>query len=95
MTAPDDIRADLEPGLAPPEIDALVAMAERLRVERPVPRAAFRGDLRRRLLATHAEPTRRARPARLRLLVSVYLGSGAALLLLAGAGLAGAGPFTA
>lgn len=89
----DDIRRDLEPGLEPPEVDALIALAERLRAERPVPRAAFRGDVRRRLDPARGVRTRRRRPARLRLLVSMYLGSGTALLLLAATGLAGGGPF--
>lgn len=60
----------------------------RLRSERPIPRPAFRGDLRRALLASpHA-----SRPRLLRLLIGAYAGSGAALLLVAVIGLAGAGP---
>jgi hypothetical protein len=60
----------------------------RLRAERPLPSAAFRGDLRRALLdSPHA-----SRPRRLRLLVTAYAGSGLALLLVAAVGLAGAGP---
>lgn len=91
MTPGDDIRRDLAATSAPEELDELVRLGERLVQARPVPSAAFRGELRRRLLrGGPAGP----RPARLRLLVAAYGGSGLALLLVAGAGLVGAGPFT-
>jgi hypothetical protein len=83
MTEPRDIRDDLEPGLAD--------IGDRLRRERPVPRAAFRGELRRRLLIGAAAPS----PRRQRLAISAYAGSGAVLLTLAAIGLLGAGPFSA
>ena len=89
MTERRDIRADLEPGLDRLEADALAGVGERLRDERPVPRAAFRGELRRRLLSGAAAPA----PRRLRLAISAYAGSGAVLLALAAIGLLGAGPF--
>jgi hypothetical protein len=63
---------------------------ERLRGERPVPSPRFRGELRRRL-SQQAAPDP-ARPARLRLLVAAYAGSGALLLAIAAIGLAGVGP---
>jgi hypothetical protein len=85
VSADRDIRADLEPG-APEE---LIRLAERLEDERPLPSAAFRGDLRRRLLA--AETSHR-RPARLRLLIAGYASAGCALLLIAAASVAGMGP---
>lgn len=67
--------------------------AERLEDERPVPSAGFRGELRRRLVAgVHRH---RERPARLRLMINAYAGSGTALLAFAAAGLAGIGPFGA
>jgi len=88
VTADRDIRTDLEPD-APEE---LIRLAERLERERPVPSAAFRGDLRRRLLAGGA--THR-RPARLRLLITGYASAGSALLLIAAASAAGAGPLGA
>jgi hypothetical protein len=75
-------------GHTPPleEIDA------RLRTARPVPRPAFRGDLRRRLLAQgESEPA----PRRLRLLITAYAGTGSALLAIAAIGVAGVGPFGA
>ena len=71
----------------------LISVAERLETERPVPRAAFRGELRRHLVAGMAK--HRARPARLRLLINAWAGSGSALLAFAAAGLAGIGPFGA
>ena len=58
---------------------------------RPIPRAAFRGDLRRHLLARRAH----TRPARLRYLIAAYAGSGTLLLVVAAAGVAGAGPLAA
>ena len=68
------------------EIDA------RLRAGRPVPRARFRGDLRRWLLAGgEGEPA----PRRLRLLITAYAGTGTALLAIAAVGVAGLGPFGA
>jgi hypothetical protein len=82
------IRPDLEPG-AP---DELIALAERLERERPVPGAGFRGELRRHLLfGTNARP----RPARLRLLIAGYAGAGSLLLLAAAASVAGVGPLGA
>lgn len=80
-----DIRSDLEPDTP----EELIALAERLEQERPVPTAAFRGDLRRRLLAGDLA---RSRPARLRLLIAGYATSGAALLLIGAASAAGFGP---
>ncbi len=85
MSGARHIRDDLEPG-APEE---LVRLADRLERARPVPAAAFRGDLRRRLLAG-AVP--RTRPARLRVLIGSYAGAGSLLMLIAGASAAGLGP---
>lgn len=68
-------------------------LATRLESERPVPHPAFRGELRRHLLAL--ADRRRSAPARLRLAITAYAGSGAALLAVAAAGLAGIGPFAA
>jgi hypothetical protein len=73
-----------------PELDPV---ARRLEQERPTPRAAFRGELRRRLL--QAADLRSARPQRLRFLIAAYAGSGTVLLAIAALGLAGAGPFAA
>jgi hypothetical protein len=68
----------------------LERIAARLESERPVPAAAFRGELRRRL----QERSRRipAAPRRLRLAITAYAGSGLILLAIAAIGVAGAGP---
>jgi hypothetical protein len=73
-----------------PDLDGL---GERLDAERPVPRALFRGELRRQLLESLG--ARPARPRRLRLLIAAYGGSGLLLLAIAAIGVAGAGPFAA
>ncbi|MDX6677888.1 MAG: hypothetical protein QOE31_1940 [Solirubrobacteraceae bacterium] len=88
MSDQHDIRADLEPG-AP---DDLIALAERLDRERPLPSATFRGDLRRRLLGGELG---HARPKRLRLLIAGYASTGSALLLIGAASAAGIGPLGA
>ncbi|MDP2710966.1 MAG: hypothetical protein Q8O56_07085 [Solirubrobacteraceae bacterium] len=88
MNRDRDIRADLEPD-APEE---LIRLAERLQQERPVPAAAFRGDLRRRLLSSGAQ---HSRPKRLRLLICAYASTGSALLLIGAASAAGVGPLGA
>jgi hypothetical protein len=72
---------------------SLDPIATRLETERPVPRASFRGDLR-RLLSRELE-RRPVQPRRLRLLIAAYAGSGVALLAVAAAGLASVGPFGA
>ena len=64
----------------------------RLEYERAVPRAAFRGELRRHLFALRRPATP---PRRLGLLIAGYLGSGIALLTVTAIGLLGAGPFAA
>jgi hypothetical protein len=72
------------------DLDPIV---RRLETERPVPRAAFRGELGRELRARmDATP---ARPHRLRLLIATYAGSGTFLLAVAAVGLAGVGPLSA
>ena len=78
--------------MTPDDSRDLARLAERLEAERPIPSTAFRGDLRRRLLA---QGPRRARPARLRALIAGYAASGALLLLVAALSVAGAGPLAA
>jgi hypothetical protein len=90
MRADDDIRAILDQERDPADRAALLATAERLEHERPVPSAGFRAMLRRRLL--DASGAGHARPGRLRTLVAVYAGSGSSLLAIAAIGLAGVGP---
>jgi hypothetical protein len=89
MSERRDIRADLEPDAAP----ELVQLAERLLDERPVPAAAFRGDLRRRLLA--GDLRHGSRPSRLRVLIAGWAGGGMFLLLAGAASVAGLGPLAA
>jgi hypothetical protein len=76
---------DREPAAQREELESLV---QRLR-RRPVPRARFRGQLRRRLLGAAEQPSR---PLRLRLMTAAYAGSGLVLLAIAALGVAGAGP---
>lgn len=76
---------DFEPGIPADERERLERLASRLVGDRPVPRPAFRGDLRRRIV--RAPQTRR-----LRLRVVAYLVSGAALLAVATLGVNDVGP---
>lgn len=64
-----------------------------LEASRPVPRAAFRGELRRSLLERSVSPA--SAPRRLRLLVAAYAGAGTLLVAIAAIGVAGTGPFAA
>jgi hypothetical protein len=85
-----DLRDDLEPH----DADELAGFAERrLMANRPVPRAAFRGELRRRLVGAQARLS--SRPRRLWALVGTSLASGTALLMVAAIGVAGSGPLAA
>lgn len=60
-------------------------LADRLGIGRPVPGAAFRGALGRRL--AERDPGYGPRPERLRLMVAGYLGAGGLLIALAALGL--------
>ena len=71
-----------------PDLDGI---AERLRTERPIPRAGFRAELRSQLLASVGRQP--SAPRRLRLLIAAYAGSGTALLAVVAVGVAGGGPF--
>lgn len=88
MSGERDIRLDLEPD-APPE---LLALAERLERERPVPGAGFRGELRRRVAAGGSWP---ARPRRLGALIAGYATGGCALLFAGLLSVLGVGPLGA
>jgi hypothetical protein len=79
----------LDPELPDDERETLQAVGHLLRRDRPVPRAAFRGDLGRRLAA---QPPRATRPRRLWGWATASGASGLALLALAAVGLGGAGP---
>jgi hypothetical protein len=67
-------------------------LAERLQHERPVPSAAFRGDLRRHLLAGDFA---RSLPARVRLWIAGYASAGTLLLLTGAMSVVGVGPLGA
>jgi len=77
--------------LHPEQDPQLSGVIERLQAERPVPHPGFRGELRRRLVATPA----RSRPARVKAAIAAYATSGLGLLAVAAIGLVGAGPFAA
>ncbi|HVV90005.1 MAG TPA: hypothetical protein VHB53_05885 [Solirubrobacterales bacterium] len=86
-------RHDLDPNLPAAERERLVALAERLERERPLPGPTFRGELRRRLLAGSRRSI--APAARFRLRAASYAAAGTLCLLVAAIGLAGVGPFAA
>ena len=89
----DKILADAS-GEERAELDELV---HRLAQEVPYPTPGFRAKLR-QTIAIKSKRRRRSAPlapARLRLLIASYAGSGLVLLLVAAAGVAGAGPFAA
>jgi hypothetical protein len=90
----NDIGGDLEPGTPEAEVVALQSVADRLHDERPVPAAGYRSRVRSGLIARGGASVT-ARPARLRIAILGYAGSGALLLLVAAVGLAGIGPFGA
>jgi hypothetical protein len=83
---------DLESDLTHAEQLRLMEVGEQLERDRPVPRATFRGELRRSLLGGSGSPATVA-AGRWRVLVATYSGLGAVLLAVAAIGLAGAGPF--
>jgi hypothetical protein len=74
--------------LPPDTPDDLLRLAERLQ-DRPVPSAAFRGELRRRLLA---RAPLHERPAHLGARILAFASSGGALLLAGALSAAGVGP---
>ena len=88
-----DIAAELRPYVDKTDAEAINELAARLSDAKPVPRAAFRGELRARL----AEREQGAgiggwRPQRLGATIAAYAGSGLSLLALAALGVSGAGP---
>ena len=86
MTDPYDIRSDLEPDSG----EDLVALGNRLLDSRPVPRAAFRGDLGRHLAARSAR--RRLGGGQLRALIAANAMAGLLLLVVGAFSAAGVGP---
>ncbi len=84
---PSEPIEDLLEGSSGEERELLAAIARRLEA-RPVPRPSLRSAIRADIAASDV----RRRPANLRRMAAAYLCSGALLLALAGAGLAGIGP---
>ena len=83
-----DLRDDLEPN----DADELLPIAERLVASRPVPRAAFRGDLKRHLLSEQLSPPLVMRPSYLWARIGASFAAGTVLLAIAAIGVGGAGP---
>ena len=77
----------------PAQDHELHELGERLRDERPVPRAAFRAHLHQGLVELATGAPLHARPRHLWPRVVAIAASGAALLALVGLGVAGSGPF--
>jgi hypothetical protein len=86
MTDPYDIRQDVEPDCG----EDLVALGNRLLEARPVPRAAFRGDLGRHLAKRQVRS--RLGGAQLRALIAANALAGLLLLLVGAVSAAGVGP---
>ena len=82
------ISEELRPYVDRGEAEAFNRLGERLEAERPVPRAAFRAELKGLLASKRA----RWRPRRLGVAVASYVGSGVLVLGVAALGLTGAGP---
>jgi len=88
---PGGISDELRPYVDRDEVEGIDRLGERLRAERPFPRAPFRAELRAHL-RDRAGSRPAWRPRHLRRLAAAYAGSGLALLAIAAIGLAGAGP---
>ena len=82
---------DIRPDLEPHDADGLLPVASWLEQSRPVPTAAFRGELRRSL--SKGRSPQAATPRRLWLLVMSSSCLGATMLAIAALGVAGSGPF--
>lgn len=80
----------MRPGPDKPARD--LEIEQRLAASRPVASSTFRSQLRHRLIAPLEPPSQ---PARLRLLIGAYAGSGGLLLAAVALGIAGAGPLSA
>jgi hypothetical protein len=95
VQTPEEIRRDLPDDLPHSESDLLIAIGTRLQAQRPVPAAAFRGELFRRLSGRRKSKDLRWQPTpdAVRLLAGLYVTAGVLLLVSAAVGLAGSGPF--
>jgi hypothetical protein len=90
---PDSIRRDLPSDLEPAEVERAIELGLQLSAARPLPDPNFRGELRRQLAGAQAAGA--VAPRRVRALATSYVLSGLLLLAVAGAGVAGGGPFAA
>jgi hypothetical protein len=94
-----DFDEDVDPEIRGRERRQLLSLSLRLSKERPVPRPGMRSAFRARLLGggrrAAAESERAMSIGRVRTLVAGYAMAGTLLLVVAGAGVAGAGPFAA
>ena len=86
---PELWRPQLDPDIDPESLMALAQLAEQLERERPLPRAAFRGDLR-RLIETLDQPV--PRPPRMWALVAASAALGGVLLGIGALAASGAVP---
>jgi hypothetical protein len=93
MTDPrnHDFEDELRGGMDEEEREQLIALARQLSEGRPVPSARLRSAIHTSLLGGKTI----AQPSRVRTLIFGYATSGALLLIIAVAGLAGIGPFAA
>jgi hypothetical protein len=87
--------SDFEAGMPAEEREALGRLCDRLERDRPLPDAVFRGELRRQLVSKEGRSPVGLLATRWRVLAATYSGLGAVLLVVAGVGLAGLGPFGA
>ena len=87
-----DLAAELRPYVDRTDAEAINELAARLADGKPVPRAAFRGELRTRLAEREQSVGIGWRPQRLGATIAAYAGSGLGLLALAALGVSGAGP---
>jgi hypothetical protein len=90
---PERIRRDLPSDLDPGETEQMIAVGMRLAEARPLPDPNFRGELSRRLAGARPGPSMPRRRARA--FAAAYALPGLLLLAVAGAGVAGGGPFAA
>ena len=90
----DEPRTPDDAASVPEEDEEVARVASALEAGGPVPSLSFRAALRRHLL-DRALGRHGAEPARVRLLIAAYAGSGLALLAIAMIGVVGAGPFAA
>jgi hypothetical protein len=93
VTASEEIRRDLVPGLESAEAESLVAIGMDLLAKVPAPAPAFRGELGRRLERGTGGGLGRPAVSTPRWLGYACVGAGSILLAIPAIGLLGGGPF--